>query len=167
MPSFLQPDLQQIASQAVSFLVLLWLLKRFTWRPLLGLLDARRAKIEQDLSHAAQQKAELARLQEEYARRLAAIEDEARQKLQQTILEGKRVALEIQDQARTQARAILVKSQETVELELAKAKVTLRDQLASLTVDAVERVLRQKLDPKTDQRLVDAALNELEPPTRR
>ncbi len=158
----LQLEWQQLLSQAISFLVLVWIMKRFAWRPLLGVLDQRRARIEQDLSEAASKKEELARLQAEYGQRLAKIEEEARTKIQQAILEGKRISLEVQEQARQQARAIIAKSQETVELEIAKARVTLRDQVAAMTIEAVERILQQKLDPKTDHTLVESVLNELE-----
>jgi F-type H+-transporting ATPase subunit b len=162
MPSFLQPDLAQILSQAISFILLVVVLKRFAWRPLLGILDARRAHIERELSDAAKVKAELARLQEDYTRRLAQIDEEARGKIQLAVLEGKRIAIEVQEQARAQAQLILSKSKETVELELAKAKVTLRDAVAEMTVDAVEKVLQKKLDAHADKALVDAVLDDLE-----
>lgn len=163
----LAPDLAQIVSQSISFLILLWLLRRFAWRPLLKVLDERRARIEQDLKDAAQQKAEFEHLQEEYRKRIATIEDEARAKIQQAVLEGKRIGLELQDQARAQARTIIAKSQETIELELAKAKVSLRDQLAEMTMDAVERILHQRLDAQADRRLIEAALDELEQVSRK
>ena len=162
MPSILQLDLQQILSQSLSFLILLWLLRRFAWRPLLTMLDQRRARIEEDLRQIAQSKAEIARLQAEYSQHLAKIHDEARAKIQQAILEGKRIAVEIQEQARAQSSALLTKSKESVELELAKAKVTLRDQVAAMTMDAVEQILKQKLDTAADRKLVDAILNELD-----
>ena len=155
-------DLQQILSQAISFLVLLMILRRFAWRPLLTILDERRRRIETTLGDVARQKVEMERLQADYSQRLAKIDDEARVKIQQAVLEGKRIAIEVQEEARAQAQAILAKSKETVELELAKAKVTLRDQVADMTVEAVERVLQQKLDPKTDRALVESALDELE-----
>ena len=162
MPEILQLDVQQVISQALSFLLLLWILRRFAWRPLLTLLDERRARIAHEFQQAAQSKTELARLQEEYQQRLAAIEDEARSKIQQAVVEGKRIATEIQDQARAQGLALLTKSKETVELEIAKAKVTLRDAVAEMTVDAVEKVLQKKLDAHADKALVDAVLDDLE-----
>ena len=158
----LQLDLQQILSQALSFLLLLWVLRRVAWRPLLRILDQRRGRIEQDLREAAQRKAEMARLQEEYAQRLARIEEEARSKIQQAILEGKRIATDIQEQAREQGAALLTKSKEAIELELAKARVLLRDQMAAMTMEAVERILRKKIDAATDHQLVEAVLDELE-----
>ena len=162
MPEILRIDLQQILSQAVSFLILLWLLKRFAWKPLLAILDQRRARIEEEFRKIAHSKTELAHLQEEYSQRLAKINEEARVKIQQAILEGKQIAIEVQEQARAQAQGVMTKAKETVELELAKAKVTLRDQVAAMTMEAVERVLQQKLDAKTDRHVVDTVLDELE-----
>ena len=158
----LQLDVQQIISQALSFLLLLWVLRRFAWRPLLTMLDQRRAHIEEGLRSIAQQKDEVAILQAQYSQKLATIHEEARAKIQESILEGKRIALEIQEEARAQGRAILNKAKETVELELAKAKVTLRDEVAGMTMEALERILRQKLDAQADRALVDAVLGELE-----
>ena len=162
MPEILKLVPAEIVSQTISFFILVFLLKRFAWRPLLGMLDQRRARIEEGLRQIAQGKAEMERLKEDYAKRLAGIEDEARVKLQQAIREGKKAAGEIQEQARAQGYTIMNKAKETIELELAKAKISLRDQMAQLTVDAVERVLRQKLDAKSDRHLVDAVLEELE-----
>jgi F-type H+-transporting ATPase subunit b len=158
-------DLQQIISQVLSFLLLLWVLRRFAWRPLLGVLDARRARIEEQLREAARHQEEAARLQQDLAARLAAIDQEARVKIQQAIQEGRRMAAEVQEDARAQAQQILAKSKETIELELAKAKVTLRDELADLTAEAVHRLLRQTLDEKTDHRLIAAILEELGSPS--
>jgi F-type H+-transporting ATPase subunit b len=158
----LQLDLQQIVSQALSFLLLLWVLRRFAWRPLLAILDQRRARIEEELRAVAQRQGEVARLQAEYTKKLATIHEEARAKIQESILEGKRIALEIQEEARAQGRAILGKAKETVELELAKAKVTLRDEVAGMTMEALERILRRKLDAEADRALVEAVLGELE-----
>ena len=154
--------IQELSVQVVGFLLLFVIMKRVAWRPILTLLDQRRARIEEELRQVAQSKTDLARLQADYSQRLAKIDEEARTKIQQSILEGKRIAIEIQEQARAQASSIVNKSKETIELELAKAKVTLRDQVAEMTVDAIERILHQKLDAKTDRHVVDAVLDELE-----
>ncbi len=162
MPEILKLDLQQVLSQALSFFLLVVILKRFAWKPLLSILDQRRARIEEELRQVAQSKADLARLQDEYGKRLAGIEEEARAKIQQSILEGKRMSVEIQEQARAQGYALLEKAKDTIELEIAKAKVTLRDQMVALTIEALERTLRRKIDEKTDRHLVEVVLEELE-----
>ena len=154
--------LQELSVQVVGFLVLFVVLKRVAWRPLLSLLDERRHRIEEGFRQLASAKDEAARLQADYGRRLARIEDEARGKLQQAILEGKRTAMEIQEEARAQGAALMSKSKEALALELAKAKITLRDELAAMTTAAIERILHERLDAERDRRLVEEALDELE-----
>ena len=154
--------LAQIATNVLGFFLLVVILRKMFWGTILKLLDQRRAHIEEELRQVAQSKAELSRLQADYRQRLAQIEDEARTKIQEAILDGKRIAVEIQEQARKHGYALINKSKETIELELAKAKVTLRDQVAEMTMEALERILRCKLDAKTDRRLVETVLDELE-----
>ena len=162
MPPILKLNLIEILSQTISFFLLVFVLKRFAWKPLLGILDQRRERIDSDMKRAAEQKAEFERLQQEINRRLAKLDEEARAKIQEAVLEGKRVGLEVQEEARAQAHAIVTKAKETVEMELAKARATLRDQMSDMTVQALERVLRQKFDAAADKRLVDQVLAELE-----
>ncbi len=152
----------QIATTILGFFLLVVVLRKLFWQTILKLLDERRQRIEDGFKNLERAKQDVARLQLDYQQRLAKIEEEARSKIQQSILEGKRVSMEIQEQARAQGAALLTKSKETIELELAKAKVTLRDQIASMTMEAVEKVLRRKLDEKTDRQLVDTVLTELE-----
>ena len=156
--------LAQIATNVLGFFLLVVFLRKVFWNSILKLLDDRRHRIEQGLQDISRSKQELERLQVDYSKRLAQIGEEARAKIQQAILEGKRIAIEVQEQARTQAHAIITKSKETIELELAKANVTLRDQIAAMIVDAVERILKHKLDEKTDRHLVESTLDELERP---
>ena len=158
----LQLELQQILSQAISFLLLLFVLRKFAWKPVLTLLDERQARIKRDLEEAEKQKTEMVRLKEDYSVRIAKIEEEARAKIQQSVNDGKRIAMEIQEEARAASQDIVAKSKETVELEIAKAKVTLRNEVIGMAMRSVERILDQKLDDKTDKRLVDSALDELE-----
>jgi F-type H+-transporting ATPase subunit b len=154
--------LAQIATNVLGFFLLVVFLRKAFWNSVLKLLDDRRHRIERGLQDISRSKQELEQMQADYTKRLAQIDEEARAKIQQAVTDGKRIATEIQEEARAQSAAILVKAKDTVELELAKATVTLRDQVAQMTTEAVERVLRQKLDDKTDQRLVESVVDELE-----
>ncbi len=158
----LETDLQQIISQAISFLLLFLVLRKFAWPGLLNMLDARRAKIAEDLRKAEQARDDMHKLQEELTVRLAKIDEEARANIQQSTSDGKQKAMQIQEEARQQAQSILKKSEEAVVMELAKARVTLRNQVADMTIAALERILKQKLDEKADQKLIEQVLDELE-----
>ncbi|MBI4341619.1 MAG: F0F1 ATP synthase subunit B [Candidatus Omnitrophica bacterium] len=154
--------LAQILTTALGFFLLVLILRKLFWGAMLQMLDERRHRIEDGLQRIARSQQETERLQAEYTQRLAGIEEEARAKIQQAILEGKRVSVEIQEQAREQGHALLNKAKDTIELEIGKAKVTLRDEMVALAVEALERVLRRKVDEKADRHLVESVLDELE-----
>ena len=156
--------LTQIVTTVLGFFLLVAFLKKFFWSAILRMLDERRSTIEGRFRQIEQTQATLAGLQETLNRRLTVIDEEARAKIQQAILEGKRIAGEIQEEARAHAQAVIAKSKETIEIELAKAKVSLRDDLADLTVEAATRLLGERCDADADRRLVRSIIDGLEQP---
>ncbi|HEX9779714.1 MAG TPA: F0F1 ATP synthase subunit B [bacterium] len=154
--------LAQIATTVLGFFLLVAVLKKFFWGAVMRMLDERRDYIAGRLDELETAKRDLARLQQDYAARLEAIEEESRARIQEAVKDGRRVASEIQEDARAQAHAIITKSKEAMELEVAKARVTLRDEIAGMTADAVERVLQQKLDAAADATLIDSVVDDLE-----
>ena len=134
-------SIQEILTQAGAFILLVWVLKKLAWKPLLALLDERQRKIRASFEEIERTKQELEKLKADYERSRAHIEEEARQKLQQAIDEGKRVSRELQESSRREAQAVLEKAKEDITLEIAKAKITLRNEIADLTLQATERLL--------------------------
>lgn len=155
-------DLLQLLSHAIGFVLLVWLLKRYAWGPLLGVLDQRRQQIAGGLAEAERTKQEMARLKTQYEQELARIEETARQKMLAVINEGRRVAAEIEEEGRAKAQASLVKAKETLELEVAKAKVVLRDQIVGMALEATEKLLRHQMDEPRDRALVEQFIAELD-----
>lgn len=155
-------SIQEILTQAGAFILLVWVLKKMAWKPLLKLLDERREKIRSSFEEIEQTKKDVEKLKTDYERAQARIQDEARQKIQEGIDEGKRVAREVQEEARRGARGILEKAKEDIQLEIAKAKVTLRNEVADLTLAATERLLEEKLDETKDKEIVLDFIEDLE-----
>lgn len=155
-------DLIQILTHAVGFALLVWLLKRFAWGPLLSTLDERKQRIASGLADVERAKQEMARLKGQYEQEMAHIEDSARKKLLEAVNEGRRVAAEIQEEARGKAQAELVKAKEALALEVAKAKTELRDQLVAATLEATEKLLRTRMDDTKDRAIVEQFLRELD-----
>ena len=153
---------QEMLTQALGFVVLVAVVRRFAWQPVLRLLDDRRQRIADEFARLEQTKGQLETLQRDYQTRLAQIEQEARAKIQEAVNEGKRVSTEIQEQARAQATQVLTQARENVQLEIAKAKVELRDRVAKLTLEATEKLLSQKMDAAKDEALVLRFLDEAE-----
>src|SRR5947199_59849 len=99
-------ELSQILSQIIAFLITLWILKKFAWKPLMGVMDERRNKIKSEFDYIENQKTEVKKLADEYEERLANADAKARIKIQEAIDEGRKISQEIQDESHNQAKEI-------------------------------------------------------------
>ncbi len=154
-------NLKEVLVQIVAFITVFWILKLLAWNKILGLLEERRKKIQSGLDKIDTTQKSVDNLRAEYEQRLRDFEQETRKRLQDTILDGKRISREIQEEARRQARAILEKSKEDIELEIRKSRETLKNQIADLTLAATERLLQKKMDPEHDRVLVEEFIRQI------
>ncbi|OGW88162.1 MAG: ATP synthase F0 subunit B [Omnitrophica bacterium RIFCSPLOWO2_01_FULL_50_24] len=155
-------SIPEVLTQAFAFILLVFLLKKFAWKPLLKLLDERRQKIQLGLAQIERTKSEVDALKSDYEQRQAHIQEEMRKKLQQAIAEGKLIAKEIQEGARGEARALLEKAKTDIQLETEKAKIVLKNEIADLAVSAAERLIQEKMDAQKDKGLALRFIKELE-----
>ena len=155
-------EIQQILTQALGFFILLFILKKFAWKPLLALLEERREKISLEFKNIEQVKSELSRLEEDYKAKLADIDTQARLKIQEAIAEAQRISIEIQEKSRDEAKKTLDKAKANIELEIAKARVDLRNQVANIAIKAAEKVLKEELNEEKHRRLVMGFIEDLE-----
>lgn len=153
----------EFLTNVVAFIIFFFLMKRFAWGPVMNVLDERQQRIEEGFADLERKQADAAQLQREYDQRLAHIEHEARTRIQEAIAEGKRVADEIRENAREEADQLLERARRNTELELDKARLELRDEMVAMTMEATERLMREKMrDPDEDRRLVSTFIDDLE-----
>ena len=155
-------SIQEILTQALGFLLLLWVMKRVFWKPLLGMLDARRNRIEEAFREIESSKKEIESLRANYEARLEKIEEEARGKLQAALDEGRRIGREIQEKAREEAKDALTRSKENLSLEIAKARIELRREIAELTLLASEKLLHEKMSGEKQREKILEMIESLE-----
>jgi F-type H+-transporting ATPase subunit b len=151
-----------IITQIIGFLIALWILKAFAWKPLLGMLEARKKKIAGDINDAEKIKADAGKLLDDYRAKLREIDNEARTRIQQAVNEGSRISAEIKDQAREEARQIVAKSREELARDIAKARVQLRDDVAAMAIRAAEKIISTRLNEAEQRRLLDDFLKEVD-----
>ena len=147
-------DIKQVLTQIVGFLIFLFLIRKFAWGPVLQTLEARRAKIVGDLADAEQKKQEAQALRGQLEQELRTIDQQARQKIQEAVGEGQRLAADIKSDAQAQARARLDRAEAEILAERAKAQKSLHEDMARLAVAGAERILRKKLDETEQRRLI-------------
>jgi F-type H+-transporting ATPase subunit b len=141
--------------QTIIFILLIFLLKKYAWKPILDAVNEREEGIKNALLSAEKAKEEMASLQsdnEETLKKARSERDsllkEAREIKQQLIDDAK-------NEAQSEAKKIISQAQETIQNEKKAAISDLKNQVASLSIDIAEKVLKEKLsDDKTQMNLV-------------
>jgi F-type H+-transporting ATPase subunit b len=154
-------DIRQVVTQILGFLILVWILRQFAWGPLLGMLEARREKIAGQFKEADRLKAEAHELKGRYELELRGIEAEKRQRLQDAVAEGQKVAAEIKTEAQGEAQRRLERAQEEIAREAEKAKEILKQRMVAIAMRSAEKILRQKLDEATQRKLAAEFLDDV------
>jgi len=154
--------LDVLVTQIIGFLIVLWILKRYAWKPVLGMLEARRTRIAEEIAASERLRKEADALKTEVENELRAIESQARQRIQEAVAEGQKVAEEIRAAAQRDARLTAERAQANLEMEIKKARVTLRNDVVSMALGAAERLLEERLDAKEQGRIVERFLDNLE-----
>ena len=154
-------NLVGLVFQVINFLLLLYLLNRFLFKPLLARMDERSEKIEKGLEDAetAARDRELAR-----AEREAAV-SEARKEAAEMLARANKIAEdtrnEILTDARTEAEKVTQRAREEINAEKEKAMSELRSQVADLALEAAAKLVRSDMNATTQRRLVEEFLAEV------
>jgi len=154
-------DIPQVATQILGFLLLLWGLRKWAWGPVLAMLETRRQKIAGAFEDADRRKAEALELKARYEQDLRGIEAQARQRIQQAVTEGQKVAAEIKAQAHVEAQQRVARAEGEIEREREKAKELLKEHIISLAVRSAEKILRENLDDKAQRKLAAEFIDEV------
>lgn len=151
-----------IVTQILGFLIVLFVLRKFAWGPVLGLLEERREKIRKSFEDIETQKAEIAKLKTQYESELKTIEAQARQRMNEAVAEGQKLAADIEASARERSRQELEKLKGDVEREYQAARVRFKEEMVTIALGAAERMVRDSLDRQKQSKLVEDFLTDLD-----
>ena len=160
----LQPDPGLFIWTIVTFLVLLALLAKFAWRPLLEALDTRQKAITKALDDAQKAKQELERLNAESAQIVARARVEADGIISQSRSDGERLREEIRTKARAEADNIVKNAERQIQLETTRALEQIRHEAVDLSVMIASKIIQRNLSKEDNERLIDEALKQVERP---
>jgi F-type H+-transporting ATPase subunit b len=144
-----------------NFLLLLFLLSKILYKPIVKILDERAERVRESMERAEQIRAQSERDEQE---RLAQM-DEARRQVQAMLTQATSMAEQVKAEARQaaqdEARRIVERAQTEATAERNQAMSELRQQVAELSILAAERVVRANLDSQSNRRIVEEFLTEL------
>jgi len=157
----MQLEWSVIITQAVGFIVVLLLLKKFAWGKLIDFIDSRSESIANEFANIDRGKEEVDQLKGNYEKELANIEETRRVKIQDAAKEAAALAGDIKDEARQDTLVMRQKAEQDIQLELNKANVQLRDQMVNAVVVTTEKLIKERLDDDKHKQLISDFLGEV------
>ena len=161
-PQVIIDAIPEMVTQLLGFLIVFFILKKFAFGAILGIIDKRRKHIEDELAAVDHKKKEIEDLEKEYRRRLEHVEQEARERIQEASKIGVSLAKDIQDKARLDVQKLFDRTHAELEQDIVKARLAMRDEIVEISSLIAEKVLREKLDAREHEKMVDKFVKELE-----
>jgi F-type H+-transporting ATPase subunit b len=141
---------------SLSFLTVLFLLKKFAWGPILKSLEERANGIENALQEAERARAEMSKLQAGNEQLLREARDERDRILTEAKAMKESIVSEAKGKASQEAERIIESARQEIENQKKAAITDLKNQVANLSIEIAEKIMREKLNDAEKQR----ALNE-------
>ncbi len=149
--------------QILNFLILLFILAKFAYKPLMKVLDERRARVANDLETAEKTRVEAEALKEQYSKQLAEARTEATAIIDKANKAGQKVHDDYVAQAQAEKDQMMAAAKQNIANEKDQAMTDVRAQVIALATEIAGKVVDQKLNSAADQELVaktaDSVLN--------
>ncbi len=157
----LDPNPGLILWTIVTFALLLVVLRKFAWKPLLKALNERENTVRNTLERAEAAKAEAERALEENRARLAKAEEESQKILREGRALGEKLKQEMTEQANQQSRRLVEQARQEIERDKEAALSQLRGEVSALVLQVAGKILNETIDDKKHRELIDESLRNL------
>ena len=157
-----QPDPGLFIWTILTFLVLLGLLAKFAWKPLLTALESRQDAIRKSLDDADKAKQELARLQQESTKIIEQARFDAEGILSKTRSDSERLREDLKAKAKEEADVIIRSAEQQIQLQTRQALQQIRHEVADISVMIASKVLERNLAKEDNDRLISETLKQIE-----
>lgn len=144
-----------------TFIILLFILKKVAWGPILNSLNERENFIKDSLDKAEQAKVEAEKLLEENKANLAKAEEEAQKVIQQGREYAENLKAQMLEESNSEAKKMIADAVSEIERKNNEAFNNLKNQVADIAVNAAEKIIRTSLDKEKQAKLVDEYLKDL------
>jgi F-type H+-transporting ATPase subunit b len=157
-----QPDPGLFIWTIFTFLVLVSLLAKFAWRPLLAALDRREQLIAKAVDDAEKARADLERVQQDAARLMAEARVEGEAIIARSRTAADRLGEELRQKAAAEAAGILRKAEREIQLETSRAVEQVRREAVELSVAIASKILHRNVSADDNRALIENTIRELD-----
>lgn len=154
-------DWQLLVAQIINFSVLLFILHRLLYKPLLNVLEKRRHTVEKSLKDAKEIEHQKKAMIEEKDRILSEAKKEGKKILETVADQAKKYQNELTEKAHEEAEKILAKAQKDLAVEKQRIMQEVRKEAADLVMSATEKVLLEKMSAESDRKLSEKFIRDI------
>ncbi|MEE1884835.1 F0F1 ATP synthase subunit B [Pedobacter flavus] len=145
------PEVGLVVFQTIAFLILLFLLSKFAWKPVLAAIKEREHSIDEALNKAELAKQEMARLTSQNEALMQQARNERDEILKEAKILKDNIVNEAKSQAQVEGAKLIEKAKTEIENQKKAALAELKGQVSNLSLEIAERVLRNQLADKAKQ----------------
>jgi F-type H+-transporting ATPase subunit b len=145
----------------IVFAILLFVLGKYAWGPILQQVEAREKGIQSQLDEAAARNAEATKLLDQHREQLADARRQASELIAESRTAGESVRKDIEEKARIEAQAIVERARTEIQRERDAALDALRKESVELALAAASKLMQENLDQPKDRAIVERYLGEL------
>jgi F-type H+-transporting ATPase subunit b len=158
----LSPEIGLFFWTLIAFLAVLFLLKKFAWKPILSSLSDREKGISDSIAAAERVKGEMSQMQAENEKLMMQAREERTAMLKEAKDMKDRIVSEAREQAKIEANRILLDAQQQIERQKNAAMTEVRNKIGTLAVEVASKILRKQLESADSQNnYIDMLANDI------
>lgn len=162
MPSFFTPDFGLLFWMFITFLVVLVVVGKFGFPAIVKMVEERKAYIDESLNKAREANEKLANIQAESEKILKKAREQQAQILKEAMATRDNIVKDAQIKAQVEGQRILDEAKDLIRVEKENALKDIREQVADLSIQIAEKMLRKELKKSSEQtEMIDRLLNEI------
>lgn len=150
-----------LAAQAVNFFLLLFILKKFLYKPILGMLEKRKEVIAESLKNAEEIEKKLQAIGDEREEALKKAGKEAEEIIKDATDAAGKIITEAHEKAGEDIKKMVAKSEEAMKRERDALHQEVRSEISNLVVLAMQKVTGKVISAKEQKDLIDKSIKEL------
>lgn len=154
-----------ILAQMLNFFILVWILARFAFKPLVSMMLERKERIAKDLADAQAARNEAEQFKADYAAQIANARQEAQQIVEKAVQQAEATTREQLAVAREQIEHEKERARQDIVNERDRAMNNLRNEVISLSVAMATKVVAKDMDSETNTKLIEDAIAKLDSKT--
>ena len=147
--------------QIISFLILMGLLAKFLYKPLIKMLEERSSQIAQDIESARRSEEEAKRYAEETQKALNIAKEEAIRIKEQSRKDTDSTRREMLGETKKESISMIDRAKKEIEKEVTSARLRLRGEISNLSTEVAKKILKREIDKKDHEKLIDESIKEI------